>query len=161
MAEEHRLNNVLFSLVNCMLRTLCKRLFKSSSTKQYLYLFPKNTQYVRSFDKVNKTYVDIDISKIEFNEDSNNVYDAITKEIPYHEFVRFAKTYRIDKDIHDYPVDDKYAQKSHYNVLVDTLVDDKCGFEKKLFRVMTSLYKKSNLLFLDDGKKHDYEKLFY
>ena len=161
MAEQRRLSSALFSLINCMIRTLCNRLFKSSSNKQYLYLYPISVQYVRSYDKVNKTYVDIPISQIQFNDDSNHVYNTLIEAIPYHIFVKFAKYYRIDKDMHDYPVVSEYAHKKNYMNLLDQVIGEKYDFEIKLFSVMTSLYGKSDLLFLDNNKKEDYEKLFY
>jgi hypothetical protein len=79
----------------------------------------------------------------------------------YHIFVRFAKQYGIEKDNHDYPVDSKYANRKEYYKLVEFIHGEKCDFEKNLFRIMTKLYGGSNLLFLDNGKTYDFEKLFY
>jgi hypothetical protein len=94
------------------------------------------------------------------DEDSTRVFNTLNKLIPYAVFTRFAKKYNIHKDKHDYPVDDKYATLENYNELVDFIYQTGY-FEKKLFKIMTKIYKKSNLLFLDNGKKEDFEKLFY
>lgn len=160
MAEKHRLHNVLFSLINCMIRTLNKRLFKTSKDKRYIYCFPHDETYVRSFDREERKYIDININDVYLDEDSTRVFNTLNKLIPYAVFTRFAKKYNIHKDKHDYPVDDKYATLENYNELVDFIYQTGY-FEKKLFKIMTKIYKKSNLLFLDNGKKEDFEKLFY
>jgi hypothetical protein len=146
-----------------MVRNINHKLFKSSSNPQYTYCFPQNSEYVRTFDKQKKIYIDIHINDIKLNDDSTYVLNLIKETMPYSVFVKFAKKYCIEKDMHDYPVDSKYANRKNFNSLVYFLHDryNTGYFEKKLFEIITRIHGKSNLLFLDYGKKEDFEKLFY